>query len=395
MTHLRQLFLSHVAQTSPMPLALDIVKGDGIYLFSRKGKAYIDLISGIGVSSLGHNHPKVVKAVKEQADQYLHAMVYGEYVLAPQVQLAKAITDALPRSLDSVYFVNSGSEAVEGAMKLAKKYTGRYEIIAAKNAYHGSTQGAASLMNPNIFNAGYHPLLPGINHIDYGQVSDLEQITTKTACVIIEPVQGEGGVIVPTKSYLKALKKRCREVGALLVFDEIQTGYGRTGHFFAFQGFGVTPDILLTAKGMGGGMPIGAFIASKKVMKVLAQNPILGHITTFGGHPVSAAAGLATIKTLLSGKLLEKVEEKAALFRKLLVHPEIVEIRGKGLMMAVEMKSSEKMFAVVEKCIEKGVITDWFLFDEKSFRIAPPLIITKGEIRRVCKIILECMDSVF
>ncbi|HHB78608.1 MAG TPA: aspartate aminotransferase family protein [Saprospiraceae bacterium] len=392
MTHLRQLFLSHVAQTSPMPLALDIVKGKGIYLFSRKGQAYVDLISGIGVSALGHNHPKVVQAVKKQADQYLHAMVYGEYVLAPQVQLAKAITEALPKKLNSVYFVNSGSEAVEGAMKLAKKYTGRYEIIAAKNAYHGSTQGAASLMNPPVFNHGYYPLLPGIKHINYGQITDLELITESTACVIIEPIQGEGGIIVPTKSYLRALRKRCKEVGALLVFDEIQTGYGRTGHFFAFQGFGVTPDILLTAKGMGGGMPIGAFIASKKIMKVLAQNPILGHITTFGGHPVSAAAGLATIKTLLKGKLLEQVEEKGALFRKLLVHPEIVEIRGKGLMMAVEMRSSEKMFDVVDKCIQNGVITDWFLFDEKSFRIAPPLIIAKGEIRKVCKILLAAME---
>ncbi len=390
--NLRRLFLSHVAQTSPTPLALDIVKGEGIYLFSRKGEKYIDLISGIGVSCLGHNHPKVVKAVKDQADCYLHAMVYGEYVLAPQVQLAKAITDALPKSLDTVYFVNSGSEAVEGAMKLAKKYTGRYEIIAAKNAYHGSTQGAASLMNPSTFNAGYHPLLPMIKHIDFGEVSDLEKITERTACVIIEPIQGEGGIIVPQKSYLKKLRKRCKEVGALLIFDEIQTGYGRTGHFFAFQGFGVTPDVLLTAKGMGGGMPIGAFIASRKIMKVLAQNPILGHITTFGGHPVSAAAGLATIKVLLKSKLLAQVKEKEALFRKLLVHPSIVEVRSKGLMMAVELESSARMFQVVERCLELGIITDWFLFDEKSFRIAPPLIISKTEIRKVCKQILQALD---
>ena len=389
MANLRQLFLQHVAQTSPSPLMLEVERAEGMYLYDPEGKAYLDLIAGIGVSGLGHRHPAVVGAAKAQLDKYLHTLVYGEFVLAPQVQLAELLARCLPDPLDSVYFVNSGTEATEGAMKLAKRYTGRYEIVACKKAYHGSTQGAASLMWPRDFTQGYHPLLPGIRHIEYNCEWCLQQITEKTAAVIMETVQGEWGIRPPVEGYLQKVRERCNEVGALLIFDEIQAGYGRTGSLFAFEQYGVVPDILLLAKGMGGGMPIGAFVASRAVMSALSDNPILGHITTFGGHPVSCAAALATLKALLESGLIQQVKAKEQLFLELLQHPAIVEVRSAGLWMAVELESFEVVQAVIGHCLEKGLITDWFLFNSCSLRIAPPLIITEEQIRWACGVILE------
>ena len=389
MANLRQLFLQHVAQTSPSPLMLEVERAEGMYLYDPEGKAYLDLIAGIGVSGLGHRHPAVVEAAKAQLDKYLHTLVYGEFVLAPQVQLAELLARCLPDPLDSVYFVNSGTEATEGAMKLAKRYTGRYEIVACKKAYHGSTQGAASLMWPRDFTQAYHPLLPGIRHIEYNCEWCLQQITERTAAVIMETVQGEWGIRPPVEGYLQKVRERCNEAGALLIFDEIQAGYGRTGSLFAFEQYGVVPDILLLAKGMGGGMPIGAFVASRAVMSALSDNPILGHITTFGGHPVSCAAALATLKALLESDLIQQVKAKEQLFLELLQHPAIVEVRSAGLWMAVELESFEVVQAVIGHCLEKGLITDWFLFNSCSLRIAPPLIITEEQIRWACGVILE------
>ncbi|MCB9267382.1 MAG: aspartate aminotransferase family protein [Lewinellaceae bacterium] len=393
MANLRQLFLQHVAQTSPSPLMLEVERAEGMYLYSPEGKAYLDLIAGIGVSCLGHRHPAVVEAVKAQLDKYLHTLVYGEFVLAPQVQLAELLARCLPDPLDSVYFVNSGTEATEGAMKLAKRYTGRYEIVACKQAYHGSTQGAASLMWPKDFTQAYHPLLPGIRHIEYNCEENLGQVNEKTAAVIMETVQGEWGVRPPGEGYLKKVRERCDEVDALLIFDEIQAGYGRTGSLFAFEQYGVVPDILLLAKGMGGGMPIGAFIASKEIMNALSDNPILGHITTFGGHPVSCAAALATLETLLESDLIQQVKAKEQLFLELLQHPDIVEVRSAGLWLAVELESFERVQAVIKHCLEQGLITDWFLFNSRSLRIAPPLIITEEQIRWACGVILEALEK--
>lgn len=391
MINLRQLFLQHLAQTSPSPLMLEIERAEGMYLYSPEGKPYLDLIAGIGVSCLGHRHPAVVEAVKAQLDKYLHTLVYGEFVLAPQVQLAERLAQALPDPLDSVYFVNSGTEATEGAMKLAKRHTGRYEIVACKKAYHGSTQGAASLMWPKDFTQAYHPLLPGIRHIEYNCEWCLQQITEKTAAVIMETVQGEWGVRPPMGGYLQKVRERCDEMGALLIFDEIQAGYGRTGSLFAFEQYGVVPDILLLAKGMGGGMPIGAFIASKEVMSALSDNPILGHITTFGGHPVSCAAALATLDTLLESDLIQQVKAKEQLFLELLQHPDIIEVRSAGLWLAVELENFEAVQGVIRHCLEKGLVTDWFLFNSNSLRIAPPLIITEEQVRWACGVILDAL----
>jgi len=392
--NLRQFFLQHVAQTSDTPLLLEIAHAEGMYLYDTAGKAYLDLIAGIGVSSLGHRHPKVVEAVKNQLDKYLHTMVYGEFILSPQVQLAQLLTNHLPPQLNSVYFVNSGTEATEGAMKLAKRYTNRAEIISCKNAYHGSTQGAASLMHPKDFTQAYHPLLPGIRHIEYNSDFCLKDITEKTAAVILETVQAESGIHPPQKEYLKKLRQRCDEIGALLILDEVQTGYGRTGTLWAFEKYGIVPDILLLAKGMGGGMPIGAFIASKKIMESLMSNPILGHITTFGGHPVSCAAALATLETLVESDLIQKVAEKERLFRELLKHPAIVDIRSAGLMMAVELPNFDFVRAVIQICLEKGVLTDWFLFNSHCLRIAPPLIIETEHIEFACNVILNAIEAV-
>ncbi len=392
----RQLFLQHLAQTSDAPLALEIERAEGMYLYDVQGKSYLDLIAGIGVSSLGHRHPNVIEAVKNQLDKYLHTMVYGEFILSPQVQLAQLLAAHLPAPLDSVYLVNSGTEATEGAMKLAKRYTNRPEIIACRKSYHGSTQGAASLMSPKDFTQAYHPLLPGIRHIEYNCDWCLQQITERTAAVIVETVQAEWGIRVPHPSYLKNLRQRCDEVGALLILDEIQTGYGRTGSLWAFEQYGIVPDILLLAKGMGGGMPIGAFVAPRHVMQHLSQHPILGHITTFGGHPVSCAAALATLQTLLEQEdLMVQVKIKSQLFHALLVHPAIVEVRSAGLMMAVELPDFDFVRSVISICLQRGVLTDWFLFNNRSLRIAPPLIIEETDIRFACQVIVEAIAHTY
>jgi putrescine aminotransferase len=389
----RQIFLSHLAQTTDFPLMIEVEKAEGIYLFGPKGEKYTDLISGIGVSNVGHRHPKVIRAIQDQLDKYLHLMVYGEYVQTPQTLLAKALCDTLPPSLDNVYLVNSGSEAVEGALKLAKRYTNRRELISCVDAYHGSSHGSLSVGGNEVFKRAYRPLLPGIKHIFYGSFSDLEKISSNTAAVIIETIQGEAGIRVACREYFQALKKRCEETGTLLILDEIQAGFGRTGKFWAFEHFGIVPDILVCAKGMGGGMPIGAFIANKEVMGVFKNNPLLGHITTFGGHPVSAAASLATIQILTEEKLIEQVEPKAELFKSLLIHPKIKAIRNKGLMMAVEFESFDVLKPIIDRAIELGVITDWFLFCDDSMRIAPPLIITEDQIRAACSVILRAIEE--
>lgn len=385
----RQLFFDHLAQTSETPLALEIIKAEGIYLYDVSGKRYLDLISGISVSNVGHRHPKVLTAIKDQVDKYMHLMVYGEYIQSPQVQLAKALADVLPCNLSSVYFVNSGSEAIEGAMKLAKRFTGRTEIISFKNGYHGSTHGSLSIMGNEEFKNAYRPLLPDTKQIEYNNFENLKEITNRTACVIVETIQGEAGAIVPENDFLKQLREHCNRVGALLVADEIQCGFGRTGKLFAFEHYDFAPDILCLAKGMGGGMPIGAFIASKEIMNSFTNNPILGHITTFGGHPVCCAASNATLSVLLEEELLDRVEEKENLFRELLAHPKIKSINGKGLLLAVEFESYEQNKIIIDECIEKGVIVDWFLFNSNSMRIAPPLTISEEEIIFACKIILE------
>ena len=390
----RQLFLKHNAQTSSTPLLLEFVKAKGIYIYDVVGKKYMDLIAGIGVSNVGHCHPTVVEAVKKQAETYMHLMVYGEYVQSPQVDFAKALAAVLPENLNCTYFVSSGSEAIEGAMKLAKRYTERTEIIACKNSYHGSTHGALSLMGNEEFKQAYRPLLPDIKFINYNHLQDLEEITTKTAAVFIETIQGEAGIRVADEKYFKALREKCTETGALLILDEIQCGFGRTGQLFGFEHFGIVPDVLLLAKGIGGGMPIGAFISSAEIMSVFTNNPILGHITTFGGHPVSCAAGLATLKTIFVEDLVAEVEEKGKLFKKLLNHPAIKEVRGKGLMLAVEFESYEILKKIIDGCIEDGIITDWFLHCSNSMRIAPPLIITKEEIKMACEVILKNINKI-
>jgi len=387
-TSLRPLFFRHVAQTSPAPLALEIERAEGCWLYGRNGERWLDLIAGIGPSVLGHRHPRVQSAVQQQLEAYWHTLVYGEFVLSPQVRFAQLLAENLP-GLDSVYFTNSGTEAAEGAMKLAKRATGRTQFISCSNAYHGSTQGAASLMYPKDFTEAFQPLLPGIRHISFNEASDLETIDQETAAVVVETVQGEAGVILPNPSWLWALRHRCNEVGALLILDEIQAGMGRTGRLFAFEKYGIVPDILLLAKGFGGGMPLGAFVARRELMQTLSHDPVLGHITTFGGHPVCVAAGLATLEILLEGELLAQIPAKEALFKSLLVHPDILELRSAGLWLAVDLGDSGKVQAVIQHCIQHGVITDWFLFNDRSLRIAPPLTISEEEIRFACGVILE------
>ena len=385
----RQLFLQHQAQTSDFPLMLEIDKAKGIFMFGSDGKIYMDLISGIGVSNVGHRHPKVVKAIKDQVDKYMHLMVYGEYIQTPQTRLAVKLAETLPIELEAVYFVNSGTEATEGALKLAKRYTRRSEIISCYNSYHGSTQGALSVMGNEFFKQAYRPLLPDINFIQFGIIEDIEKISTSTACVIIETIQGEAGIRQASIEYFQKLRKKCTEVGALLILDEIQTGFGRTGKFWAFNHYDIVPDILLTAKGMGGGMPIGAFIASQEIFSVFKNDPVLGHITTFGGNPVCCAAALATLEIIIEENLCSDIESKERIFHELLVHPIIKEVRSKGLMIAVEFESFEILKQIIDRCIENGVIVDWFLHCDNSMRIAPPLIITEKQIREACQIILN------
>jgi len=392
MPTLRQLFLANNAQTTHFPLLLEFERAEGVHLYDINGKPYLDLISGIGVSSLGHGNPYVINAIKEQVDKYMHLMVYGEYVQTPQVRFAEKLVSVLPQNLSSVYFVNSGAEAVEGALKLAKRFTGRSQVVACYNSYHGSTHGALSVMGNEDYKQAYRPLLPGVNFIQFNHIDDLQLITEQTACVVIETVQGEAGIRVPDIAYMRALRERCTQTSTLLILDEIQAAFGRTGKLFAFEHFGIEPDILVLAKALGGGMPIGAFIASNQVMSSLKENPILGHITTFGGHPVCCAAGLAALEVLLNENLIEQVDAKAALFRKLLDHPAIKEVRGKGLMLSIELESFELNKKIIDRCIEHGVIVDWFLHCSNSMRIAPPLIITDEEIKHACEVILEAIN---
>jgi acetylornithine/N-succinyldiaminopimelate aminotransferase len=370
----------------------EFVRGKGIYLYDKKDKPYLDLISGIAVNNIGHNNKQVVQAVKKQIDKYSHQMVYGEYVVGPQIKLAKRLAKLLPDNLQSFYFLNSGSEAVEGAMKLSKKHTGRGKIVAMRNAYHGSTSGALSMMSDEYYSGPFKPLLPNIHFAELNELATLDIIDEQTAAVFIEPIQSEKGYIPVTQLFLNALRTKCNETGTLLVFDEIQSGIGRTGKLYAFEHYNVVPDILLSAKALGGGMPIGVFISSKKIMDSLSDNPILGHITTFGGHPVSCAAGNAALKFLTKSSLMNEVAEKEALFRELLVHPKIKGISGKGLMLAVQLDSFEEVERTMKRCIERGVIIDWFLYNLECLRISPPLIITKKQIREVCEVLKEALD---
>jgi acetylornithine/N-succinyldiaminopimelate aminotransferase len=388
----RQLFLNHIGQTSEAPLALEVVRAEGCKLFDADGKEYIDLIGGISVCNVGHRHPKVIEAIKKQLDDYLHIMVYGELVQSTQVQYAKKLAANLPASLNSVFFTASGSEATEGAMKLAKRFLGRTQIISFKNSYHGSTQGALSVMGSEYWQQAFRPLLPDILQMNYNSFEDLENITERTACVIAETIQAEAGVLVPQNGWLKALRKKCDETGTLLVMDEIQCGFGRNGTLWAFEQFDIVPDILLLGKALGGGMPLGAFIADKKIMDSLSHNPVLGHINTFGGHPICCAAGLAAFNVLLDEKLIDGVKKKEALFISLLHHPKIKTVRSCGLMMAVEFKSFEMNKKVIDALIVAGVFTDWFLFAANCLRIVPPLVISDEEITEACNKIIEVLS---
>jgi acetylornithine/succinyldiaminopimelate/putrescine aminotransferase len=390
----REIFFEHLTQTSACPPALEVSHGEGSYLLDAEGKKYIDLISGISVSSIGHNHPAISKAIKEQADKGLHFMVYGEFILEPQVKLAELISTLLPENLNCTYFVNSGSEAVEGALKLAKRFTGRTEIISFINSYHGSTHGALSVTGNEELKNAFRPLLPDVRIIPFNNVEALRQITSKTACVIAETIQGEAGAVVPENNFMSALRKRCDETGALLIFDEIQVGCGRTGKMFAFEHFDIIPDILLLGKAFGGGMPLAAFIASKEIMSVLSHNPVLGHITTFGGHPVSCAASIAMLNTIIESKFVEQVNEKEKLFRKNLIHTEIKNIRGKGLLLALEFENDDICKRIIDRCIYNGVIVDNFLFAGNCIRIAPPLNISHEEITSSCKIIIDSIEQI-
>ncbi len=390
----RQLFLQYLGQTSDSPLMLEIENAEGIWLFAPDGRRYADLISGVSVSNIGHRNPYVVQAIKNQLDKYMHLMVYGEYIQAPQVKLAKKLADNLPSGLNCTYFVNSGSEAVEGALKLAKRITGRTEIIAFRNAYHGSTQGALSVMGAEEYKYAFRPLLPAISFLEFNSFSDLEKINENTACVIVEPIQGEAGIRVPDKDFIRNLRKKCSETGTLLILDEIQTGFGRTGSLFSFLSTGIVPDILVLAKSLGGGMPLGAFISSREILDSFKSNPVLGHITTFGGHPVSCAAGLASLEVLLKEDIISHIPGKEELFRQYLIHPVIKEIRGKGLLLAVETGDKETCKRVISKGLENGVVLDNFLFCDTAFRISPPLTITRMEIIEACRILLQTLDSV-
>ncbi len=389
----RQLFLNHVGQTSASPLCLEIVKADGCKLYDADGKEYLDLIGGISVCNVGHRHPKVIEAIKKQLDDYMHIMVYGELIQSPQVQYARLLTSHLPALLNSVFFTASGTEATEGAMKLAKRYSNRTQIISFKNSYHGSTQGALSVMGSEYWLQAFRPLLPDILQLNYNSFQELENITERTACVIAETVQAEAGVIVPEKGWLKALRKRCTETGTLLVLDEIQCGFGRNGTLWAFEQFDVVPDILLLGKALGGGMPLGAFIADKKIMDSLTHDPVLGHINTFGGHPVCCAAGLAAFQVLFDERVIDGVKEKEKLFVSLLQHHKIKAFRSYGLMMAVEFDSFEMNKKIIDALIDQGVFTDWFLFASNCLRIVPPLTITKDEITQACEKMISVLNK--
>jgi acetylornithine/succinyldiaminopimelate/putrescine aminotransferase len=388
----RQLFFEHVAQTSTDPLAIEIERAEGIFLYGPDGEKYVDLVSGVSVSNVGHNHPKVVQAVKDQAERYMHLMVYGEMVQSPQVEYAQLLSSHLPENHDSIYFVNSGSEAIEGALKLAKRATGRHQIVAFKNAYHGGTHGALSILGNESLKQSFRPLLPGINHLDFNVFEQLDHISSNVACVVVEPIQAEAGIIVPDKAYMQALRKRCDDVGALLVFDEIQTGFGRTGSIFASEYFGVTPDIMAIAKGMGGGMPLGGITASNELLKLFTHNPALGHITTFGGHPVSCAAAKASLEVIINEKLVENAKEMGVLFKDKISHPKVKGIRGLGLFLAVEL---DGIFIpdFMKFAADNGVIFDPFLFNTTAFRIAPPLIINENQVNSISNTLSELIEK--
>lgn len=393
---LRKQFLQHVAQTSPSPMLVEVERAEGSCFYTPEGKRYYDLVAGVSVSNVGHCNPAVVEAVQRQAARYMHVMVYGELVESPQVRYAARIAAVLPDPLESVYFVNSGAEAVEGALKLAKRYTGRSEMISFRRAYHGSTHGVMSMMGSpegEEWKAAFRPLLPDVQSLVFNDFEELERITRRTACVLVEPVRGEAGIELPAEGFLQALRRRCDEVGALLIFDEIQTGFGRCGEMFACLKYGVTPDIICLAKALGGGMPLGAFVSSGQIMSTLSYNPTLGHITTFGGHPVCCAAGLAAMEYIEKNDLHHASEAKGALFEELLRdHPAVREIRRSGLLMAVELGSSERLYAIMELFKQEGIMSDWFLFCDTAFRISPPLVITEDEIRESCRIIVSCLD---
>ena len=396
MKTLRQQFLAHIGQTSPEPLLLEVERAEGVFFYTPEGKRYYDLVSGVSVNNVGHANPAVISAVQQQAADYMHVMVYGELMERPQVQYAKLLSDLLPDPLDSVYFVNSGSEAVEGALKLAKRCTHRHKMMSMHCAYHGSNHGSLSMMaspEGDTWKAPFQPLLPNVEYLWFNNSDDLNRIDDETACVLVEPVQGEAGVIPPKEGYLQALRKRCDETGTMLIFDEIQTGMGRTGAMFAMQKYGVTPDIVCLAKAFGGGMPLGAFISSKEIMDSLQSNPVLGHITTFGGHPVCCAAGLAALQYNIDNHLVETVEEKGKRYEEALKSaPHVQEIRRSGLLMAVELGSSDKLFKMMALFKEHGIMSDWFLFCDTAFRISPPLTISYDEIDDSCRIILRCLE---
>lgn len=390
---IRELFFRHVAQTSSSPLGIEIQRAEGVFLYTPDNRPLLDLVSGVSVSNTGHGNREIIDSVKEQVEKHMHLMVYGEVIQSPQVLHAQLLTEQLPQSLSSVYYVNSGSEANEAALKLAKRATARTEMISFFDSYHGSTHGALSVMGNEEFKNSFRPLLPGVKHIHFNNFEDLKQITHKTACVIAEPVMAEGGVRVPAEGYLQALRERCTETGTLLIFDEIQTGFGRTGKLFAFQKYNVVPDILTLAKALGGGMPLGALIASPSLMSMWQSNPVLGHITTFGGHPVSCAAALASLKLLLKESWIDEVNEKSAIFVKALKdHPKVREIRAAGLLIAVDLINEDYAQRVLPLLIEEGVLSDWFLFCSTAFRIAPPLIITEEEAKTAVSKIIRALD---
>lgn len=390
--NIRQLFQEHLAQTSPSPIGLHVTSAAGSYLYDEEGKAYLDLIGGISVCNLGHGRAEIIEAVKRQAEAYLHIMVYGELVQTPQVSYASLLAGHLPPSLDCVYFTNSGAEAVEGAIKLARRLTARPEIIGCNRSYHGSTLGALSLIGDEYWRNAFRPLLPGVQHYDYNSETLIHAIDEDTACVVLETVQAEAGVIEPEQDWLRSVRERCTEKGTLLILDEIQCGFGRTGKLWGFEHYGIVPDILLLGKALGGGMPLGAFVSSRDNMSVLTENPVLGHITTFGGHPVSCAAGEAAFRLLLDDDIVSAVEQKGKLFRDLLKHEKISAVRNIGLLVAVELESPADVINALQKCLDNGVFSDWFLFAPQCIRIAPPLTITEDEIRKACSVILEALD---
>lgn len=390
----RQLFFKHLAQTSPSPIGLEIVNADGIYLYDSSGEKFIDAISGFSVANIGHCNPTVLAAVQQQAQQYMHLIVYGEFVQQPQVAFAQLLAEHLPNHLNCVYFTNSGTEAVEGAMKLAKRVTNRSKIISCNKAYHGSTQGALSLMNSEYWQQAFRPLLPNVEHYNFNSQELIDAIDKTTACVIIEPIQAEAGIVKANKEWLQAVRNACDKNCALLIFDEIQSGFGRTGNLWAFEQYGITPDVLLLGKALGGGMPLGAFIGDKKLMHTLAENPVLGHITTFGGHPVSCAAGKAALKVLLQNNLMGSIQEKEKILQQKLQHPQIKQLRTAGLWAAVQLENFEITKQVAANCINNGLITDWFLFADDCIRLAPPLIATEKDIATICDIVLKSIDEV-